>query len=229
MKIVAVIQARMGSSRLPGKVLRPIAGRPMLQYTVERLDRCRTLDGLLVATTTDPSDDEVVDFCARVGVACTRGPVDDVVSRIAAAARAAGAGALVRVCGDSPLLDYRLVDALVGCFRNGAFDVVTNVAPRSFPPGQSVEVISTAVLLQALDDISAAEDREHVTPFFYRQPERFRIRNMSASEDYTRLRLAVDTPEDFRRISAMIAAMKGMQWEYGLRELLRLDAQLAPA
>lgn len=219
----AVVQARMSSRRLPSKSLYPIAGRPMLSYLIERLRRCRRLAGVVVATSTMPDDDAIAGCCEEVGVACHRGPLDDVLGRFLEVIEAGALTSVVRISGDSPLLDPALVDRAVGLFEAGAYDLVTNVAPRSFPRGQSVEVIS-ADALRRLDTTDIAPDeREHVTLWFYRHPQRCAMRNFSAEHDMSGIQLSVDTPEDLAIIARIIAQMDRPHWQYGLDELLELQ------
>lgn len=221
MEVAAVVQARMSSARLPGKVLRPLAGRPALEYLLERLARARTIERVIVATSTDPSDDPIAAFCAERGVPCVRGPHDDVAARFAEVAEAEGLDAFVRVTGDSPLLDQRLVDHAVEEFASGSFDLVTNVFPRTFPHGQSVEVVSVAAFATALEAIRS-DEREHVTLVFYRQPERFRIHNFRATAAANGVTLALDTEEDAARLDALLTAMDRPHWEYAYDELVGL-------
>jgi spore coat polysaccharide biosynthesis protein SpsF len=226
----AIIQARMSSRRLPGKSLRPVAGRPMLAYLIERLQHCRSLAGIVVATSTTSDDDAIAEFCAGFGVACHRGSLDDVLARFLALVDARALAAVVRVNGDSPLLDPELVDRAVGIFDTGSYDLVTNVAPRSFPRGQSVEVVSAAALRRlAMEDVTP-EEREHVTLWFYRHPQCCAMRNFSAARDASEIQLSVDTPQDFAALAALVAAMDRPHWQYGLDELLELRrAALAEA
>jgi spore coat polysaccharide biosynthesis protein SpsF len=206
MRVGAIIQARFGSQRLRGKVLRPLCGKPLLAHLIDRLRRTAVLDVIAVATSTEPADDAVADFCDGAGVACQRGSLDDVLGRVQAAAQHFALDAIVRVSGDSPLLDPALVRQAVKLFRHGEWDVVTNVQVRSFPKGQSVEVIAAAALDRAAKDARAPADREHVTPYLYAHPELFRIRNMVARVARPTLQLSVDTAEDFARIEAILSA-----------------------
>lgn len=192
----------MSSQRLPGKVLAPLAGRPALAWLLERLAPFE----VVVATSDEPSDDRVADFCAGRGVECFRGPLADVAARFAGVIERYRLDAFVRVNGDSPLLDPVLVAQGIELFRATTPDLATNVFPRSFPPGQSVEVVDGAAFLAARDEFDD-RDREHVTTFFYARPERFRIENFSAPEPYEGPSHALDTAEDLARLDAWARAL----------------------
>jgi spore coat polysaccharide biosynthesis protein SpsF len=222
----AVIQARMGSRRLPGKSLRPVAGRPMLAYVVERLRRCRELAAIVVATSTASDDDAIAAFCRAWGVECHRGPRDDVLARFLAIVEARPLAAVVRISGDSPLIDPAIVDAALRLFAESGADLVTNVAPRSFPRGQSVEVVSAAALRRIAAAAPTAEEREHVTQWLYRHPDRGTIRNFAAPRDMSGVQLSVDTAEDFAAFAALVALMRRPHWDYGLDEILDLRQAL---
>ncbi len=181
---------------------------------------------MIVATSIEPADDAIAGHCAAAGVACHRGAHDDVATRLLEAAEAAGLDALVRVNGDSPLLDQALVDRGVRLFRQGGRDLVTNVHPRSFPRGQSVEVIDCAALRAALPRLSG-QDREHVTSGLYRDPGELTIENFDAGDegvgpDGGDTRLVLDTPEDARSIEAVLGAMRRPHWQYRWTEVLAL-------
>ena len=214
-RTVAVVQARFTSVRFPGKVLRPLRGRPMLAYLLEGLSHARALDGVVLATSTDATDDAIADFARAARIDCYRGPLDDVAARILAAAQTRGADALVRVNGDSPLLDPALVDLAVDLFRRAQPDVVTNVQPRSFPKGQSVEVMSCAALSRAVAGMVTPDEHEHVTTHFYAHPDRFTIRSFVAPRPRPDLQLSVDEAADFERCEAVLAALGRSPWEAG--------------
>ena len=226
MRIGAIVQARMSSRRLPGKVLVPIAGRPLLQYTLERLSRCRSLAQVAVATTRGSDDDAVAGFCIGRDVPCWRGPSENVALRFREAAEALELDAFVRVCADSPLIDTALVDRAVRAFRGRGrgrgrrVDLVTNIHPRTFPPGQSVEVVDSRVFARAVEAMTEPAHREHVTRCFYEQPERYRIHNIESGRDYGQARHVVDTPEDLARIEALIETLERPHWQYGLDDLV---------
>lgn len=217
--IGAVIQARMNSSRFPGKVLRPLAGKPMLAYIVESLQHA-DLDAIVVATSNHSSDNAIGRWCLSNGVHCYRGSIDDVANRLHAAGRGSHLEAIVRVSGDSPLLDHRIVNEGVRRFRESDADVLTNVFPeRTCPYGQSVEVISLDALERALP-LMGPEDHEHVTLALYR--DGFEVEGFDLGEDLSGPSFAVDTPEDGNRIEALIDQMTKPHWEYDVRELLEL-------
>ncbi len=229
MRIGAIIQARMTSRRLPGKVLAEVHGRPMMQYLLERVERCTELDGVVVATSTDPSDDPIESFCAERGVDCFRGSLENVAARFCEAAQRHGLDAFVRLCADSPLLDPALIDQAVATYRSGGADLVTNVLGRSFPPGQSVEVISAPVFAEAIPHMSSADHREHVTSYFYDHRKDFKIKAIRSDHDGGDVDFAIDTPRDLDRFKALVAAMDRPHWSYSLAELIELQRAVAAA
>jgi spore coat polysaccharide biosynthesis protein SpsF (cytidylyltransferase family) len=224
--LIAVVQARMGSQRLPGKVLEPIGATPMLGHVLDRLARCRTLDAVAVATSDQPGEDPVADYAAQRGTPVVRGPLDDVAGRFLTAAAQLGAAVIVRISGDSPFMDPALVDHAVGLLDDGC-DLVTNVRPRSFPPGESVEVLRVAALAAAHPRMDP-DDREHVTPRLYRPQEGLHIRHFAAERDYGVLRLTVDTPQELAFARALVARMDPARDPagYGLDEIADLAAEV---
>lgn len=219
----------MTSRRLPGKVLKPLAGRPMLAHTLERLGRCRRADGLVVAASDDPADDPIADFLSAAKIPCFRGSLDDVAGRMAAAASAVGADSLVRICGDSPFIDPRIVDDAIATFMSDRCDLVTNVSPRTFPRGMSVEVIATSVLADiAGRDLTAAQ-REHVTTYFYDNPAEFGIVAVTRPDPLDAYGFVVDEPADFERAEQLIASIGAGYAAMGLEQLVRAyDQMIAP-
>lgn len=213
----------MSSRRLPGKVLRSLAGKPTLQYLLERLERCEQVDRVVVATSVDPSDDPVAAFCEAAGVAVHRGPLEHVAARFGEVAARFGLDAFVRVTADSPLLDQALVDRGAALYREGDFDVVTNVYPRStFPSGQSLEVVRAAAFRGALAHMDDPYEREHVTPYFYRRPDEFRICNFVAERDDSALDVSLDTEQDARLIEGVLRRMERPHWTYSSDEVTAL-------
>ena len=228
--IAAVVQARMSSRRLPGKVLRPLAGRPALQYLLERLERCEQIDRVIVATSTEPSDDPVAAFCQSEGASVHRGPLEHVAARFGEVVERFGLDAFVRVTADSPLLDQALVDRGAALYRKGGFDIVTNVYPRStFPSGQSLEVVGADAFRTALARMDDPYEREHVTPYFYRRPGEFRIHNFVAGGDDSDLDVSLDTGEDARFIETILERMDRPHWTYSSADVAALAREVLAA
>ncbi len=226
MNIGVILQARLSSQRLPGKVLREINGKPLLAYTLERLAHCQSVSRIIVATSYDASDDALEQFCLASGVSCFRGSLNDVAGRFVAAVTQHALDACVRVNGDSPLIDQHLIDQGVAVFGGGDFDLVTNVFPRSYPKGMSVEVIRVTALHRAYSLMTAEADREHVTRYFYQHPELFRLQNFSFYKNCGDQQLSVDTTADLRLFESLIATMDKPHWQYDVEDLLNLMARV---
>lgn len=206
MRTVAIIQARMGSSRLPGKILEPLAGKPVLQRVIERLAASNAFAQVVVATTDREIDDVAADKAAAFGATVVRGDEDDVLSRFGLAAETSSAEAIMRITADCPLIDPEVLAAMVERFAVGDADLVTNCVRRSFPRGLDAELFSRQALDTMLAEASAPAEREHVTPFLYAHPERFRIVSHEGSEDLSGYRLTLDTPEDFVLLERIFSA-----------------------
>lgn len=227
MKVVAVIQARMSSKRFPGKVLHIVRGRPLLAYLVERLRHCHQLDDIIVATSTEASDDPVAEYVVNMGIHCYRGSLDDVAKRLLMASEALKANALVRISGDSPLIDSSLIDRLVAVFREADnSEVVTNVATRTFPKGQSVEVVSVSALRHRIDAGMTAAQKEHVTTCFYEQPEGVKLINIEHCQPLGDLQLSVDTEEDMAQFEDLLEVLGEPYWRHSLDRIIEASRLL---
>ncbi len=224
-RVVAIVQARMGSTRLPGKVLAEIAGMPMIVRTVERARRATTVDDLIVATTRELVDDALDGLCRARGYRTLRGSTDDVLDRYYQAAVETGAEVIVRLTADCPLLDPALVDLTVQTFLDASppADLVVNRLPgaRTYPIGLDVEVVSRAALERAWREAAEPHQREHVLPYLYDPPGRFRVIRLDAERDYGNLRWTVDTPEDLEFVRQVYARLGGGH-EFGWRDVLAL-------
>jgi len=222
MRTVAVVQARMGSSRLPGKVLADVAGRPMLWHVVQRLGRAHGLDQVVVATSDLPQDDAIADFCGGGSLACFRGSEGDVLDRYYRAATRFSAETIVRVTADCPLLDPEVVDETVRLFERGGVDYAANTLLQTFPDGLDVEVFSFDALERAWREAHREAEREHVTPYLRTSPQ-FRRANLAyAGDPSARLqRWTVDSEDDLRFVRRVFGALRG-EPRFGMERVLAL-------
>ncbi len=195
-----VVFARYDSRRLPGKVLLPIAGRAMLGRVLDRLRRIECSCELIVATSDRPVDDPVAEFCSQEDVDCFRGAAEDVAGRALVCAEGAGASRFVRISGDSPFIDPDLVTRMLSLHKVECPEITTNLYPRTYPPGLSVEIVEMAAMRRMVKEVASPDDREHVTSHIYKHPERFVIRNHAAADRPSDgLSLVVDTETDLRK------------------------------
>lgn len=205
--IAAIIQARMGSMRLPGKVLREVAGEPLLGHQLSRVKRAKTLDHVVVATTRTGGDDAIASFCAERGVPVFRGSDHDVLSRYAGAASSCGADVVVRLTADCPLIDPDVIDSVVHAFlaADPPVDFASNtLAPYTFPEGMDTEVMSRQALERADREASDPGEREHVTFHIWMNPAKFRILKVDHPENLSSVRLTVDYAEDLDVIEPVL-------------------------
>lgn len=206
MRRVAVIQARMGSTRLPGKVLRALGGRPVLAWVVAAAHRSGACDEVVVATTTEDADDPVAALAADLGATVVRGDVDDVLSRYLLAVEATDAAVVVRLTADCPLLDPRVIRLCVRAFEPELLDYLSTNHPRTLAHGLDVEVASAAALRRA-DEEATGVDRVHVTSYLYRVPGRFRVAGVAFDPPSDDLRLTLDEPADAELLDAVVAEL----------------------
>jgi spore coat polysaccharide biosynthesis protein SpsF len=200
---VAIIQARMGSTRLPGKVLLDLGGATVLARVVRRLQRSQQINQIVVATTTAPADEVIVSECDRLQVPSFRGSQADVLDRYYQAARLYSAGTVVRVTSDCPLIDPTLVDETIRAFMDKRADYASNDFPRTYPRGLDTEVFTSAALERAWREARKPYEREHVTPYLYEHPEMFRLASSRGDVDYSHYRWTLDTPEDLNLLRAI--------------------------
>ena len=225
MRRVAVVQARVGSSRLPGKVLRPVAGAPLLQRMLERVLAAHTLDEVVVATTTASADDEIRALCHRLDLPCYSGHPTDLLERHLQAARLHRADLVVKIPSDCPLIDPGVIDRVLEAWPAGdRLDFLSNLHPASYPDGNDVEAMPLPLLELAAREATRPHQREHTTPFFWDQPERFRIGNVAweGGRDLSLShRLTVDYLEDLHLVGAVFEALhRPGQYPFSLEEIL---------
>jgi glutamate-1-semialdehyde 2,1-aminomutase len=204
MKIVAIVQARMGSTRLPNKVMKPIGSVPMIEVLLARLARSKEINEILVATSVDPRNESLADYVSALGYRCYRGSENDVLDRFIQAANSAQAGIVVRITGDCPLVDPALVDEVIREFKAADMDYCSNIAPPTFPDGLDIEVFTLNALEQSAMETSKAFDHEHVTPYL-RESKHFKRAGISNFEDLSALRWTVDDPADYEVVSRVFA------------------------
>ena len=222
-KTLAVLQARTSSRRLPGKVLKPILGRAMILRQVERIRRARSLDELVLATSEDPGDDALAEVCTAAGIAVHRGALDDVLDRCFRAAEKERPDHVVRLTGDCPLTDWRVIDLVVErCISEGA-DYASNTLKPSWPDGLDVEAMRLSALESAWRAAGEAFEREHVTPYIYNHPQRFTLVNVVRDgADLSGLRWTVDEPEDFAFVEQVYGALYAAKPDFTTEDLLEL-------
>jgi spore coat polysaccharide biosynthesis protein SpsF (cytidylyltransferase family) len=220
MKPVAIIQARMSSTRLPGKVLMPLAGKPVLAHVVERLAYCRTLQGVLVATSTHPSDDAIEQFCSAQGIRCYRGSLDDVLDRYYQSALLLGADPIVRITADCPAIDPVVVDAVVAGFLAGNFDLYGLAG--EFPDGLDCTVFGFSALERAWKEARLRSEREHVGPYIENHPELFRNGGLHLFHGLAHQRWTLDEPRDFQLLRAIFDRLYTPEKPFLAHEVLEM-------
>lgn len=221
MKTVAIIQARMGSTRLPGKVLMDIAGRTMLARVVRRTQRTRLIDEVVIATTELPADDAIVTECARLGSPVFRGDERDVVDRYYRTAVAHRAELVVRITADCPLIDASEAERVIVAFNNSRPDYASNAILPTLPRGLDTEVFTMGALESAWSEANAPYQRAHVTPFIYEHPERFRLLSVPFPPNFGQHRWTVDTSQDLEFVRAVYARL-GEREEFGWLDVIEL-------
>lgn len=227
MKTIAITQARMTSTRLPGKVLRTVLGRTLLDWHVSRVARAQTVDEVVVATTENAADDVICEHARALGAGVFRGPENDVLARYAGAVRQFAADVVVRVTSDCPLIDPAVIDATIGTFLAALprADYGCNRLPQTYPRGMDTEVLSAETLLEADRLARDPQDREHVTLFVWRQRDRYRVVNAPYRTDQSRHRWTVDTPEDFDLISRILTGVAPAHPHFTLEDCLAFLAR----
>ncbi len=207
MTVLAVVQARTGSTRLPGKVLADLGGKPLLRFMLDRLESLK-VEMLVVATSDHPDDDRVEAVAQAAGVVCVRGPEHDVLARFALALRSNPADTVVRLTADCPLIDPEVVNELIEVFRRTGADYASNTLVRTYPVGLDAEVLTAAALKTADREAADPVEREHVTPFIYRRPAHFRLAALRQDRLLSHERWTVDTADDLDRVRRMVTQLR---------------------
>jgi glutamate-1-semialdehyde 2,1-aminomutase len=222
MNTLAILQARFSSTRLPGKVLKHIMGKPMLMLQIERVLQSKMIDQLTVATSTDATDDTIEKLCLQIKIPCFRGSLNDVLDRFYQAALPWESTHIVRLTGDCPLIDPDVIDSVVQFYLLNGYDYISNTLQPTFPDGLDVEIFRYSILEQAWQEAALPSQREHVTPFIYSQPDRFRIANYAHNKDLSHFRWTVDEPEDFELVAKIYEELYPMNPDFRMNDILRL-------
>lgn len=206
-KTAIIIQARMGSTRLPGKIMKKILNKPMIEYLIERASKSKMIDDIIVATSDTKENKELIDFLKAKSVKYFIGDENDVLSRYYYTAKKFNIDNIIRVTADCPLIDATIIDDTVKKYYKDKVDYASNIFPRSFPKGLDTEIFSFNSIEKAFNEANSLYDREHVTPYI-RESGKFDISNISYEKDYSYLRLTVDWEEDFKLISKIFNQFK---------------------
>jgi len=221
--VIAIIQARMGSTRLPGKALKKILDKTLIEWIRYRLSFCKEVDRIVLSTSESKDNDPLAKHAEEIGLDCFRGSETDLVKRILETARKFKADAIIRVTGDCPLVDPALVDKLVKIYRDRKnLDYITNILPPTFPDGIDIEIISTKTLERLDREVKDPLYREWITTTIMENPDKFNVLNISNEENLFHLRLTVDYPEDFELVEEIFKKLYKEGSIFGLREILEL-------
>lgn len=219
-KVVAIIQARMGSTRLPKKVLMKINSHSMLEEVIRRTRAIKGVDGVVVATTENPKDLKIVSLCKSLKIQVFRGSEEDVLDRFYQCAKEAKADVVIRITSDCPLLDPKIVEEGLKLFLSTNADYVSNAIKRTYPRGLDFEIFTFAALEKAWKEGKESTDREHVTPYIYENPQKFKILQLLSDKDYSDYRLTVDTQIDLELVRKIYKAL-GKKRLFGLKEIVK--------
>jgi len=220
--IAGIVQARMGSTRLPGKVLMQIQGKSLIALELERISRAKMLDNIIVATTVSPSDDELVAHCEEMGYAVYRGSEEDVLERYYKAATAFHVDTVVRLTGDCPIIDPVIVDDAVAFFKTNIYDYISNANPPTLPDGMDTEVFTFLALEKAHKEAHINSEREHVTPYMWKNKDIFSVGSRTYLEDWSHIRLTVDEPEDFELMKKVFDSLYPTNPSFALEDIINV-------
>lgn len=220
MKAFAIIQARSGSTRLPGKVLLKVMGKTILEYVLERVGKAKNIKGIIVATTQKEEDIRIVDLVESLGIRTYRGSDEDVLDRYYQAAQLLGIKHIVRITADCPLIDPQIIDNAIVLYVESKADYCSNTLDETFPDGEDVEVFSFKALRSAWKNAKLISEREHVTPYIKKNPAMFKLVNLENNTDLSAKRWTVDTKEDFRFIKAILEALYPIKPGFNSEDIL---------
>ena len=220
MKIAAIIQARMGSKRLPGKVMKKIGNKLIIEYIIEKLSKIKGLEKTIISTSKNSEDDKIANFCKKKNILFYRGSVNNVAKRLLDTAKTNKLDAFIRISGDSPLLLQSIIKKGINLYKNNDYDIVTNVFPRSFPKGQSIEIINLQVLKKTIHKMSCKQDKEHVTTYFYKNNNKYKIFNFLNKKKLDSINLSIDTIDDLKMIKLIISDINKKNLNHSLKNYI---------
>lgn len=206
--MLCIIQARYSSKRLPGKVLKKILGITVLKRVINQVKKSKKIKKIIIATSKHKADKKIINFCNKNKINCISGSLNNVFKRFYSIIIQEHCESFVRISADSPLLNYSLIDKAVTLFNKNQYDIITNVFPRTFPKGFSVEVINSKIILDYVLKIKKKRHQEHLTSFFYDNYKKFKIKNFSNKVDYSNINLSIDNLSDFIRVKNIIKFCK---------------------
>lgn len=221
-KIHIIIQARMSSTRLPGKVIKPIMGKPLLSLLLERVRRVHAAHSTIIAISTNPADTVIENLCNKEKTPVFRGSEENVLDRYYQTALQFSCDAIVRITSDCPLIDPSIIDEAIQIFIEQKADYVSNTLNRTFPRGMDVEVFSFKSLEESFKKATKSSEKEHVTPYIYQHPAHFKLHNFTYSTDKSSYRLTVDTPEDLLLITKIYENLYPKNKNFSLQDILKL-------
>ena len=220
--ILAILQARFTSSRLPGKVLKPILSKPMLLHQIERIQNSKRIDKLVVATSTEKSDDGIEKMCLDNNIEVFRGSLDNVLDRLYQCAKPYNPKHVVRLTGDCPLADWQAIDQTIQCHIKGKYDYVNNRSKPAFPDGLDVEVITYSALKSACDNAVLPSEKEHVTYYVKNRKDKFKLGYFYSAKDLSHMRWTVDKPEDFILVERIYKNLYKNNPKFLMKDVLEL-------
>lgn len=222
MNIGVIIQARMGSTRLPGKIMKKIEQKTVLEYVISSLEKSEFIQEIIIATTKNKEDDVIEDKVKKLGKKIYRGSQDNVLERYTFAARENKLDIVIRITSDCPLIDVNIVDSIIKEFIDKKPDYISNTIKRTYPRGMDCEVFSINALERAYRDAESESDKEHVTPYIYKNPDKFKISNYCADEDNSKYRITLDVEEDFEVISFIIKEINNKMLDFSYESVIKI-------
>lgn len=206
--MLCIIQARMSSTRLPGKSIKTISKIPLLEIIYKRLKKSKMINKIVIATSTDKSDDAIIGLCKKKKFNFYRGSLDNVLKRFLNCVEVNKKNSFIRITGDSPLVDYKLIDKIAKKFNKKKVDLATNVFPRTYPKGLSVEIVRLDTIKKIINHKTSKKNREHITSYIYDNPKKFKIINIKNENNYSKINLSVDNLYDLLKLRRFVKVSK---------------------